>query len=191
MQFSCHCEPPSIFSAGYRSNESTSIGSQPHYHTAHDASQVEILQRRPKQPLSSAAPLSTGTDVVVAGNNQCPAGGNVIDLANKTFGPNGWSSAIKAIRVDFVDEHVGSKRVSLVISAIVRVTLKDGIYQEGVGYGQMENCERKGAAFAQAKKQATADALARAIQMFGTSRIEEDSGQTVFLLFEANLFNEI
>jgi DNA recombination protein Rad52 len=52
-------------------------------------------------------------------------------------------------------------------AAIVRVTLKDGTYHKDVGYGHIENCKGKAAAFAKAKKQGTIDALNRALQTFG------------------------
>lgn len=35
-------------------------------------------------------------------------------------------------------------RVSLGISAIVRVTLRDGTFHEDVGYGSIENAKSKG-----------------------------------------------
>ena len=66
----------------------------------------------------------------------------------------------------------------------MRVTLKDGAYHEvsiscliniqvielteqDVGYGQIENCKSKAAAFEKAKKEGTTDALKRALRNFG------------------------
>jgi DNA repair and recombination protein RAD52 len=90
----------------------------------------------------------------------------VINLANEVFGFNGWSSAIQNIQIDFVDENQNGK-ISLGLSVIVRVTLKDGTFHEDVGYGHIENCKGKAAAFEKAKKEGTTDALKRALRTFG------------------------
>jgi len=51
------------------------------------------------------------------------------NLANKLFGFDGWSSSITDVTVDFMDvDHEG--KVSVGVSIIVRVTLKDGSYHE-------------------------------------------------------------
>lgn len=49
----------------------------------------------------------------------------------------------------------------------MRVTLKDGTYHEDIGYGHIENCKGKAAAFEKAKKEGTTDALKRALRNFG------------------------
>ncbi len=49
----------------------------------------------------------------------------------------------------------------------MRVTLRDGTYHEDIGYGHMENCKGKAAAFEKAKKEGTTDALKRALRNFG------------------------
>ena len=95
------------------------------------------------------------------------AADKVINLANGVFGFNGWSSAIKAITIDFIDEHAHTGRISLGLSVIVRVTLRDGTYHEDIGYGQIENCKGKAAAFEKAKKEGTTDGLKRALRTFG------------------------
>jgi DNA repair and recombination protein RAD52 len=43
--------------------------------------------------------------------------------------------------------------VSLGISALVRVTLKDGTFHEDIGYGSIENAKSKAMAFEKAKKE--------------------------------------
>lgn len=91
----------------------------------------------------------------------------IIALANEVFGFNGWSSSIQNIQMDFVDEHPQTLRVSLGLSVIVRVTLRDGTYHEDLGYGHIENCKGKAAAFEKAKKEGTTDALKRALRHFG------------------------
>jgi DNA repair and recombination protein RAD52 len=90
-----------------------------------------------------------------------------IALANEIFGFNGWSSSIQNIQVDFVDEHPQTFKISLGLSVIVRVTLRDGTYHEDVGYGHIENCKGKAAAFEKAKKEGTTDGLKRALRSFG------------------------
>ncbi|KAI4146203.1 MAG: hypothetical protein LQ341_002150 [Variospora aurantia] len=99
-----------------------------------------------------------------------------INLANEVFGFNGWSSGIQQIQIDFVDENQSTGKVSLGLSVLVRVTLKDGTYHEveflrilstGLGYGHIENCKGKAAAFEKAKKEGTTDALKRALRNFG------------------------
>lgn len=90
-----------------------------------------------------------------------------IALANEVFGFNGWSSSIQNIHVDFLDEHPQTLKISLGLSVIVRVTLRDGTYHEDLGYGHIENCKGKAAAFEKAKKEGTTDALKRALRHFG------------------------
>ncbi|KAH8166621.1 hypothetical protein CIB48_g1636 [Xylaria polymorpha] len=91
----------------------------------------------------------------------------IIALANEVFGFNGWSSSIQNIQVDFVDENPQTLKISLGLSVIVRVTLRDGTYHEDIGYGHMENCKGKAAAFEKAKKEGTTDALKRTLRNFG------------------------
>uniref|UniRef100_L2FUQ9 RAD52 homolog n=1 Tax=Colletotrichum fructicola (strain Nara gc5) TaxID=1213859 RepID=L2FUQ9_COLFN len=78
-------------------------------------------------------------------------------------GPSGQ----KNIQVDFVDEHPQTMKISLGLSVIMRVTLRDGTYHEDIGYGHIENCKGKAAAFEKAKKEGTTDALKRALRNFG------------------------
>ena len=95
------------------------------------------------------------------------SGEKVIALANEVFGFNGWSSTLRDITVDFVDEHPQTLRVSLGLSVIVRVTLRDGTFHEDIGYGHIENCKGKAAAFEKAKKEGATDGLKRALRTFG------------------------
>ncbi|TKA76787.1 hypothetical protein B0A55_05842 [Friedmanniomyces simplex] len=91
----------------------------------------------------------------------------VINLANEVFGFNGWSSSIQNVQIDFVDEHPENGKITLGLSTIVRVTLRDGTFHEDIGYGHIENCKGKAAAFEKAKKEAATDALKRALRNFG------------------------
>lgn len=90
-----------------------------------------------------------------------------ITLANEVFGFNGWSSSIQNIQVDFADENPQTQRVSIGLSVIVRVTLRDGTYHEDIGYGSIENAKGKAMAFEKAKKEGTTDGLKRALRSFG------------------------
>ena len=90
----------------------------------------------------------------------------VIGLANEVFGFNGWSSSIVNFQVDYIEE-LPQQRVNLGMSVAVRVTLRDGTYHEDVGYGHIENAKGKAAAFEKTKKEATTDALKRALRLFG------------------------
>ena len=91
----------------------------------------------------------------------------VINLANEVFGFNGWSSAIQNVQIDFVDENPQNGKTTLGLSTIVRVTLRDGTFHEDIGYGHIENCKGKAAAFEKAKKEAATDAMKRALRNFG------------------------
>lgn len=73
-------------------------------------------------------------------------GWKVINLANEVFGFNGWSSSVVNLTTDFIDTNEQTGRVSIGVTAIVRVTLRDGVYHEDVGYGMIENSKSKGQA---------------------------------------------
>ncbi|KAF7542949.1 hypothetical protein G7Z17_g11145 [Cylindrodendrum hubeiense] len=90
-----------------------------------------------------------------------------ITLANEVFGFNGWSSSIQNIQVDFADENPQTQRVSIGLSVIVRITLRDGTFHEDVGYGSIENAKGKAMAFEKAKKEGTTDGMKRALRNFG------------------------
>ena len=84
-----------------------------------------------------------------------------------------------------MDESPSTGKITLGLSVIVRVTLRDGTYHEvrleiqatsvaviltriqDIGYGHIENCKGKAAAFEKAKKEGTTDALKRALRNFG------------------------
>ncbi|WVF72386.1 hypothetical protein IAT40_007201 [Kwoniella sp. CBS 6097] len=93
-------------------------------------------------------------------------GWKVINLANEVFGFNGWSSSIVSLRTDFIDEKEGG-RVSVNVTAIIRITLQDGCSHEDVGCGQGENIRGKAAALDKAQKEAVTDATKRALRTFG------------------------
>lgn len=66
-----------------------------------------------------------------------------------------------------MDENPTKGTISIGLSVVVRITLKDGTYHEDTGYGGIENCKSKIAAFEKAKKEGTTDALKRALRNFG------------------------
>ncbi|GAW18533.1 hypothetical protein ANO14919_080090 [Xylariales sp. No.14919] len=129
------------------------------------AAQIATLQSRLEKQLGpeylSARSGPSGQKVHYIAAEKC------IALANEVFGFNGWSSSIQNIQVDFVDENPQTLKISLGLSVIVRVTLRDGTFHEDIGYGHMENCKGKAAAFEKAKKEGTTDALKRALRNFG------------------------
>lgn len=73
-------------------------------------------------------------------------GWRIIGLANEVFGFNGWSSSVVSLSTDYLDQAGETGRYSVGITAIVRVTIRDGTFHEDVGYGQIENVRGKGAA---------------------------------------------
>jgi DNA repair and recombination protein RAD52 len=133
--------------------------------SAYTAAQIATLQSRLDKQLGpeyiSSRPGAAGQKVHYL------AAEKVINLANEVFGFNGWSSAIQNIQIDFVDENATTGKISLGLSVIVRVTLKDGTFHEDVGYGHIENCKGKAAAFEKCKKEGTTDGLKRALRTFG------------------------
>ncbi|KAH7357874.1 DNA repair and recombination protein RAD52 [Plectosphaerella cucumerina] len=133
--------------------------------TEYTAQQIATLQSRLEKQLGpeylSSRSGPSGQKVHYIAAEKC------IALANEVFGFNGWSSSIQNIQVDFVDEHPQTLKISLGLSVIVRVTLRDGTFHEDIGYGHIENCKGKAAAFEKAKKEGTTDALKRALRSFG------------------------
>ncbi|KAI1113540.1 recombination protein Rad52 [Nemania sp. NC0429] len=129
------------------------------------AAEIATLQARLEKQLGpeylSARSGPSGQKVHYIAAEKC------IALANEVFGFNGWSSSIQNIQVDFVDENPQTLKISLGLSVIVRVTLRDGTFHEDIGYGHIENCKGKAAAFEKAKKEGTTDALKRTLRNFG------------------------
>ncbi|KAL9613979.1 MAG: hypothetical protein Q9167_001528 [Letrouitia subvulpina] len=119
------------------------------------------LEKRLGPEFISTRPGAAGQRVPYLAGDKC------INLANEVFGFNGWSSGIQQIQVDFVDENQSTGKISLGLSVIVRVTLRDGTFHEDIGYGSIENCKGKAMAFEKAKKEGTTDALKRAMRNFG------------------------
>jgi DNA repair and recombination protein RAD52 len=129
------------------------------------AQEIATIQSRLERQLGpeyiSTRPGPSGQKLHYITGEKC------IQLANEVFGFNGWSSSIVNIQVDTVEENPTTRNISLGLSVIVRVTLRDGTYHEDIGYGDVTNCKGKAAAFNKAKKEATTDALKRALRNFG------------------------
>jgi DNA repair and recombination protein RAD52 len=110
-------------------------------------------------------------------------GWKVINVANEVFGFDGWSSNIVSLTTDYMDYNAETRRYNVGVSAVMRVTLKEGVFHEDVGYGMIENAKAKGAAldkvcdlhelfenylsFSQCKKEAVTDGLKRTLRTFG------------------------
>lgn len=133
--------------------------------SSYTAAEIATLQSRLERQLGpeyiSSRTGPSGQKVHYLAAEKC------IQLANEVFGFNGWSSSIRELQVDFVDENPTTGKISLGLSVIVRVTLRDGMFHEDIGYGHMENCKGKAAAFEKAKKEGTTDGLKRALRNFG------------------------
>lgn len=92
-------------------------------------------------------------------------GWKLINLANETFGFNGWSHSVTHQNIDFVDQ-VGTKYY-VGVSAFVKVQLKDGVFHEDIGYGVAEGMKSKALSLEKARKEAVTDGLKRALKSFG------------------------
>lgn len=73
-------------------------------------------------------------------------GWRIINLANDVFGYNGWSSSVVSLTTDFIDKNAATDRVSIGVTAIVRVSLRDGVFHEDIGYGALDNGKSMAAA---------------------------------------------
>ncbi|CRG85441.1 DNA repair and recombination protein radC [Talaromyces islandicus] len=160
-----HRGPPSTVSNMAATVTANPFEEGPRRMSEYTAQEVATLQSRldkqlgPEYISSRAGP--SGQKVHYLAAEKC------INLANEVFGFNGWSSSIQSIQIDFVDESPNTGKISLGLSVIIRVTLRDGTYHEDVGYGHIENCKGKAAAFEKAKKEGTTDGLKRALRTFG------------------------
>lgn len=57
-----------------------------------------------------------------------------------------FSIALPEVDTVQVDHNEQTQRYNVGVTAIVKVTLRDGVYHEDVGYGMLENCKSKGMA---------------------------------------------
>lgn len=132
-----------------------------HPFTSLEQSRISSLLSKKLHPeLLSSRPGFNNTRLVYV------EGWQVIDLANRVFGFNGWSSELRSFETDV--EFTGGK-YCVVCNCVARVTLKDGSYKEDTGVGTAENQKAKGAAVEKARKEAATDALKRALRQFGSA----------------------
>ncbi|KAG9104865.1 DNA repair protein rad52 [Ceratobasidium sp. 370] len=94
-------------------------------------------------------------------------GWKIINLANEVFGFNGWSSSVLSITTDYIDYNENTQRYNVGVSAVIRVTLRDGAFHEDVGFGALENAKGKGMALDKCKKEAVTDGIKRTLRNFG------------------------
>ncbi|KAI5167907.1 DNA repair and recombination protein RAD52 [Nematocida sp. AWRm78] len=93
-------------------------------------------------------------------------GWTAIQMANRIFGYDGWSSHIIDVNtVNTEDTHDG--RSTVAAKAHVRITLTNGIFREDIGFGIAERVNGKGKAIKQAYKSAVTDAIKRTLKQFG------------------------
>lgn len=120
--------------------------SQPLFQDISDATTIKVnaLQAKLNQKLGpeyiSQRPGPGGSKLTYA------EGWKIINLANEVFGFNGWSSNVVNLTTDYIDYSEESKKFNVGVTAIVRVTLRDGVFHEDIGYGILENSKSKGAA---------------------------------------------
>ena len=119
---------------------------KPHV-SEYTAQEIATLSSRLEKQLGpeyiSSRPGAGGGKVHYLSADKC------INLANEVFGFNGWSSGIQNVQIDFVserrmgisneiltlgqvDESQSTGKVSLGLSVVVRVTLRDGTFHEVV-----------------------------------------------------------
>ncbi|KAJ7789394.1 RAD52 DNA repair protein [Mycena olivaceomarginata] len=94
-------------------------------------------------------------------------GWKVINVANEVFGFDGWSSNITSLTTDYMDYNEETRRYNIGVSAVMQVSLKEGVFHEDVGYGMIENAKAKGMALDKCKKEAVTDGLKRTLRTFG------------------------
>jgi DNA repair and recombination protein RAD52 len=73
-------------------------------------------------------------------------GWKIINIANEVFGFEGWSSNLVSLTTDYLDYNEETQRYNVGVSVVMRVTLKEGMFHEDVGYGMIENAKSKGMA---------------------------------------------
>lgn len=95
-------------------------------------------------------------------------GWRVINLANEIFGFDGWSTEVKSSNVEYCDI-TANGTFNVGMNTVVRVTLKSGSFHEDTGFGHIENARSKAMAYDKCRKEATTDAMKRALRLFGNA----------------------
>lgn len=92
-----------------------------------------------------------------------------IELANKTFGFNGWACQILEVKEEYRVNRGNPPhdKWSVCFSSLVRVELRDGTSHEDIGFGQTDGQKDLGVALEISKKASISDARKRALRCFG------------------------
>lgn len=120
---------------------------------------TSTLQQRPPAFAVSTRPGPGGKPVPYL------AGEAAVDLANLTFGYDGWSNEMKDMSLDWLEEKKPGLW-SCGVTVVMKVTLTTGGAREDVGCWSCE-CKTKGEALELARKGAVTDALKRCLRLFG------------------------
>lgn len=89
-----------------------------------------------------------------------------IQMANRIFGYDGWTSQILSVEMVSMDKSA-ENRVSVSAMAHIRITLKNGIFREDIGFGISENVKGQGKAKKIAYKSSITDGIKRTLKQFG------------------------
>ncbi|CAH2353041.1 putative DNA repair protein RAD59 [[Candida] railenensis] len=96
----------------------------------------------------------------------------VFGLANEIFGFNGWSSQVSEFRIvdenfqydnEEGEEYTASGAFSAKFCATVRITLKDGYWNEQDGIGESHGLPSKYLCYSKCKKEAVTDGMKKAL----------------------------
>ncbi|MES1912821.1 MAG: hypothetical protein MHM6MM_005039 [Cercozoa sp. M6MM] len=92
-------------------------------------------RRRMQELLRQKLPISMISTRMGPGGQKLAylEGHRVIDLANDIFSPFNWSSSVSDLSLDYMERSSGYFCVG--VTALVKVTLRDGTYHEDVGFG--------------------------------------------------------
>ncbi|CAK7902226.1 DNA repair protein Rad59p [[Candida] anglica] len=101
----------------------------------------------------------------------------VFGLANEVFGYNGWSSSVADCVLVYENIDVENCKFSAKYVATVRVTLKDGTYNEETGTGEAHNLPTRAQCYSKSKKEAVTAGMKRAIIGFRSVLIDEEIRQ--------------
>ncbi|RYN74757.1 hypothetical protein AA0120_g12207 [Alternaria tenuissima] len=131
-----------------------------------DVCSHDVLPENPSDdgPIPTARKVTPNTDGV---EREYPDLEEAVNLIHQSLGSDRWSSEIRNINIDFADSDPNTGRTSVGVSTIIRVTLANGTFHEGIGYGYVTDCCSKGMAFRKARESAVVDGLQTAVQYFG------------------------
>ncbi|KAH9385792.1 DNA repair and recombination protein RAD52 [Nematocida major] len=93
-------------------------------------------------------------------------GSAAINMANRIFGHDGWSSKILSVTNMSIEEFPDDK-VTVTAMAQCRITLADGAFREDIGVGMAERVKGIGRAKKNAYKSAVTDSIKRTLRQFG------------------------